>query len=311
MSTTDGAFTVADHVTQREPGPWRDCTFASMLEVCRDGFTDGRSIPATEAEKEALRAAAGLPDDHSGATIAHGILGAERRYGLGGGYVVSSSWAVVRDALNRADARCIVQGSMGSATTWLRRWQPTFSGPHAVAARGLTWCDPLAPQGAYVGEMVPMGAWESYFRGLPGAQAFITTVGGLTRMAGDYAFFEPLVESRRTGKVKGGTVFYNDWALTDRRGSFSRDATIQLFGYRSDAYAIQVNTGQGWADGKLRPTNVFVRKSSVTGIVDVADQTPYSQADVDAAYARGQAEGDTKHTVTLQIDGAEQFRTEV
>lgn len=310
MSTADG-FTVADHVTEREPGPWRDCTFASMLEVCRDGFPDGRAIPATVAEKEALRAAAGLPDDHTGADMSQGILAAERRYGLGGGYVVTSSWSVLRDALNRADARCVVQGSMGSATTWLRRWSPSFSGAHAVAARGLVWCDPLAPAGTYAGELVPIGTWESYFRGLPGAQALITTVGGLTRMAGDYVIYEPQVESRRKGTIKGGTPFFNDWALTDKRGSISRDSTVQIFGYRSDAYAIEVNTGQGWSDAKVRPTNVFVAKSSISGIVDVPDPTPYSKADVDAAYAKGKAEGDVKHTVTLQLDGVEKYRTEV
>lgn len=309
MSTGEG-FSSADHVTEREPGPWRDCSFASMLEVCRDGFPDGRDIPATEAEKEALRAAAGLPDDHTGATIAQAITGAERRYGLGGGYVVTSSWAVVREALTRADTRCVVQGSMGSATTWLRRWQPSFTGAHAIAARGQVWCDPLAPKGTYAGELVPIGTWESYFRGLPGAQALITTVGGLTRMAGDYVIY-PQVDSRKRGNVKGGTPFFNDWALTDKRGSFSKDATIQLLGYRNDAYAAEVNTGQGWNDGQVRPTNVFVRRTSVTGIVDVPDPTPYSQADVDAAYARGKAEGDVKHTVTLQVDGAEISRTEV
>ena len=306
MSTADGFV----HVTEREPGPWRDCTFAAMLEVLRDGFLDGRDIPATVAEKEALRAAAGLPDDHSGATIAQAVDASERRYGLGGGYRVTTSWADVRTALYDADSRCIVQGSMGSVPTWLRRWQPTFSGAHAVAARGTTWCDPLAPAGTYTGEMVPMGTWESYFRGLAGAQAFITTTGGLTRMAGDYVIYVP----HKQGKVRAGTPMFNDWALHDRRGSLATAVTVEVRGYRSTAYAIKVKTAQGWADGVARVTNVYVDQSRVVLLPDIVpppDTTPYTQADIDAAYARGVAQGDQKHIVTLQVDGSEVSRTEV
>jgi len=310
MSTGD-AFTTADHVTEREPGPWRDCTFASMLEVCRDGFPDGRDIPATVAEKEALRAAAGLPDDHAGGTIAQAVDAAERRYGLAGGFRVTSDWAVVRTALYDASSRCVVQGSMGSVPAHLRRWD-NFFGAHAVAARGTVWCDPLAPTGSYVGELVPMGTWESYFRGLPGGQAFITTVGGLTRMAGgDFVIYEPQVESRKRGKVRAGTPFFNDWALHDKRGAFSGAATVQVIGYRSTAYAVEVSTAQGWADGVQRNTCVYVAQAMVTLQPDVPDPTPYTQADLDAAYARGKAEADVKHAVTLSIDGAPVSTTEV
>lgn len=296
------AFTAADHVTEREVGPWRDCTFASFLEVMRDGLPDGRDVPATVAEKEALRAAAGLPDDHMGATIAQGIAACERRYGLSGGYVVTTDWLRVREALGRADARLVVQGSMGSVTPWLRRWDVNFSGAHAVAARGLVWCDPLAPAGTYAGELVPIGTWESYFRGLPGAQAFITSTGGLTRMAGDFVVYEPHVDSRRSGQPAGSTPFFNDWAMTQQRGKFTATPNrVQVLGYRGDAYAVEVNTAQGWPDRVQRPTLVFVAKAKVSDLRDDADPTPYTQADLDAAYARGKAAGDVKKTVTVTI----------
>ena len=41
-------------------------------------------------------------------------------------------------------------------------------------------------------------------------------------------------------------------------------------------------------------------KTANTSIPD-APETPYTQADVDAAYAKGRAEGDVKKTVTVTI----------
>lgn len=311
MSTGD-SFTAADHVTEREPGPWRDCTFASFLEVMRDGLPDGRDIPATMVEKEALRAAAGLPDDHTGATIAQGIAACRERYGLAGGYVTTTEWAKVRAALNDREARLVVQGSMGSVTPWLRRWQPTFSGAHAVAARGLVWCDPLAPKGTYAGELVEIGTWESYFRGLPGAQAFITTAGGLTRS--DMPIYErrPLT-GRFTIPAKKAVNGYrpvgSDWQVvktwpprpTPSSGPFD-GLYVRIAGTTTPSALVYVT--EGYFAGLYVPT------SAVDEVYD-PDPTPYSQADLDAAYQRGRAEGDVKHRVTLQVDGSDVSTTEV
>lgn len=304
------AFGPVDHVSEREPGPWQDCTFASMLEVLRDGFPDGRLIPPTDAEREAYRAAAGLPDDHGGANLAEAIDGAEVRYGLGGGYVTTTSWSVLKAALSDPDARCAVQGLMGAVPSYLRRFDPTFLGAHSVAARGAVWCDPLAPKGLYCGELVPLATWEQYFKGLPGARAFITNVGGLTRMAGDYVIYE----TRKSGQPKAGASFFNDWELVSRRGGLGTNPSrVEVRGYRGDAHAIRVRTAQGWPDGVARITNVFIAKGDVSDVKDdpLPDTTPYSQADLDAAYERGKAEGDVKHTVTLSIDGAPASTTEV
>lgn len=111
---------------------------------------------------------------------------------------------------------------------------------------------------------------------------------------GDFVVHEPDVESRRTGKVKRGTPFFSDWALTNKRGTFSADATVQIFGHRGNAHAVQVRTAQGWADGTTRPTMVYVAKSAVSDVTT----SPWPPADA-------------THTVTLQIDGVEKFRTEV
>lgn len=288
--STAGEFEPADHVTEREAGPWRDCTFASMLETLRLGFVDGEEIPPTIAEKEAYRAAANLPDDHPGANIPTAVDAAEERYRLDGGYEITADWGLVRAALATPGRVLVVTGSMGSVPAWLRRWSPSFTGAHAVAARGggvlgATWCDPLAPKGNYVGEYVAMTTWQAFFTGLPGAQAFITSVGKLTRygMAGDYVIYE----DDRSGQLAAGVEFFNDWELTDRRGTVSNGGRVQLRGYRGEAYAVKVRTGQGYVDQKARPTNVFVAKTKLTDIQVTPPPPP-----------------DTTHRVALTVDGA-------
>lgn len=308
MSTADGFV----HVTEREPGPWRDCTFAALLEVVRDGFPDGLDIPPTIAEKEALRAAAGLPDDHAGATIGQAITAAERRYGLAGGYVVATSWASIRTALTDPRSRCVVQGSMDSVPAALRRWDPTFSGAHAISSRGTTWCDPLAPAGTYAGEVVSLAVWEGFVRGLPGAQALITKVGGLTRS--DMSIYERRPVSGRftipaMKAVKGYRPVGSAWevvktwpAQTSSSGALFDGHYVRISGTTTPSTLLRATSG--FFDG------LFVATADVVETF-APDATPYSQADLDAAYARGKAEGDTKHMVTLQVDGAEVSRTEV
>ena len=286
------SFTPADHVTEREVGPWRDCTFASMLEVLRFGFPDGEAIPPTVAEKEAYRAAAGLPDDHLGANLPTAIAAAELRYDLAGGYVLTSDWMVVRAAMLHGDL-LVVTGSMAHVPSHLRRYDPSFDGAHAVAARGFVWCDPLAPKGLYGGELVGSATWQAFFTGLAGAQAFITRAGGLTKkMSGDFVIYNDLVASRKSGQPQASTPFFNDWQMTDRRGAFGlAPGRVEILGYRGQAYAVQVKTKQGWSDGIERVTLVFVDRDQITKVVDAPipipppDGTPYSQADLDRAAA--------------------------
>jgi hypothetical protein len=324
MSGGDG-FAPFDHVTEREVGPWRDCTFAAGLEVFRDGFPDGVAIPPTVEEKEALRAAAGLPDDHSGATIAQLIQAGQKRYGLAGGYFVTRDWADVRTALLVPGFRLVVQGSMAKVPASLRRWDPSFTGAHAVAARGNAtapmWCDPLAPKGTYAGEPVTISTWQSYFLGLPGAQAFITEVGALTR-GGPMAF---VFEFSRW-KVAAGVPFY-DQPNGTAIGKISNATTVTSVGVPLDR-STDGSPGKDFAwravlvtsaamDKVLGQKAVYIKRTQLTGPVPTSsewddfvisamrdpesykwddtqpvppDGTPYSQADLDAAVARESAE---------------------
>ena len=177
-------LTAADHVTEREPGPWRDCLFAAILEWLRAGLND-RTIPATVAQKEALRAAVGLPDDHPGATLEQGIWAAERLFGPLGGWRIIRDWPSLRDHLTTATGVAVVTGRMGALSSHWRRWDPGFAGGHATtlyghAATSPTWCDPLAPKGTYHGEPMPLATLKAYFDGLPGA--LLADVGGLRRL---------------------------------------------------------------------------------------------------------------------------------
>ncbi len=319
MSTTDG-FAPFDHVTEREPGPWHDCTFAAGLEVLRAGFPDGEAIPPTEAEKEALRAAAGLVDDHGGASIDDLIRGAKARYQLAGGYYVTGDWADVSTALRIPGFRLVVQGSMARVPAHLRRWDPAFTGAHAVAARGNAtapmWCDPLAPKGTYAGEPVSIATWQAFFTGLSGARAFITEVGALTK-GGPMAF---LFEFSRW-MVKAGTAFY-DQPGGSVIGKFGKDATITSVGVPLDRSA-DGSPGRDFAwraclvttaamDKISGPKAVYVRRADLTGPVSTSpawddfvlaamkdpasytwddpvpappDGTPFDQGDLDAAVA--------------------------
>ncbi len=171
-------FTGADHITEREPGKWEDCTFASVLETLRLGLPRGRAIPATIAEVNRFARAAGFPEDHSGATISDTLPAATRLYGLTArDYTLSRYWPNVRRALADEGTVAVVTGLMVAVPPHLRRWSPSFTGAHAVAARGHsispTWCDPLAPKGTYAGEPVSWSVWEAFFKSLPGSQAML------------------------------------------------------------------------------------------------------------------------------------------
>lgn len=172
------AFAASSHVTEREPGRWEDCTFASVLETLRLGLPAGWTIPATIGEVNRFRAAAGFPDNHTGATINDTLPAASRLYGLTARYYeLSRDWSTIRRALADGSTVAVVTGLMVAVPARLRRWSPAFTGAHAVAARGHPvtpiWCDPLAPKGDYIGEPVSWFTWQAFYRSLPGAQAML------------------------------------------------------------------------------------------------------------------------------------------
>lgn len=173
-------FTGEDHVTEREPGRWEDCTFASMLETMRLALPEGREIPATIEEVNRFRANAGYPDNHTGVTIEQTIPAAKARYHLtDADYTLTREWTPLALALADPTKVCVVTGSMNSVPDHLRRWDPSFRGNHAVANHGmLIWCDPLAPKGTYTGDLVTTATWKAFATSLSGWQAFIMTARG-------------------------------------------------------------------------------------------------------------------------------------
>jgi hypothetical protein len=123
--------------------------------------------------------------------------------------------------------------------------------------------DPLWTQGAR-GAWVP---WTSIIPALWANGNHSSTIVRLVPVAGDYVIYDAEVQSRKTGIVAGASDFYNDYQMTQKRGTTGKDpATFQLMGYRENAYAMQVPTAQGWTDGVKRPTLVFFNKSRVSGI---------------------------------------------
>ncbi len=125
--------------------------------------------------------------------------------------------------------------------------------------------DPLWEQGA-------RGAWAPWPLLRPSLWEngnHNTTIVRLEAMAGDYAVFDDQVQSLKVGTVAAGTPFFNDWAMNSRRGAVgAKPIRVQMMGYRGEAYAVQVTTGQGWSDGQSRPTLVFVAKDRVSAIED-------------------------------------------
>lgn len=135
--------------------------------------------------------------------------------------------------------------------------------------------DPLWDQGA-------RGAWSPWAHIQPalwGDGNHLTTTVRVMPMAGDYVIFDEQVQSLKTGQVAASTPFFNDWTMNSKRGSVgAAPIKCQMMGYRGDAYAIQVKTGQGWSDGVSRVTLVFVDKDRVSDIRDAEPPKPPAPA---------------------------------
>lgn len=168
-------FTGDDHVTEREPGKWEDCTFASVLETMRLSLPSGKAIPATIEEVNRFRANAGYPDNHTGVTIEQTIPAAKARYHLtDADYQLTRDWAEAESWMRDPTIVFALTGMMGAVPA-LCKWDD-FTGAHCVAGRGNPlapwWCDPLAPKGSYAGEQVTVASWRRFATSLSGWQMF-------------------------------------------------------------------------------------------------------------------------------------------
>lgn len=156
MKLTD---TYHEHVSQRKPGKWNDCTMVAGLMLWR--LTRRRTTAPTLAEAQEIRKLSGRL--MTGGTNNGDVLkGIAARYKSGCGVLVRGYTKVM--ATMKEGAGASLPGTMGNfpAGHRLRRWDPGFTGTHDVLIIQLDakqdrfwWDDPLAPDtGTYKGEWV-------------------------------------------------------------------------------------------------------------------------------------------------------------
>jgi len=261
------SFAAVDHVTEREPGKWEDCTFASMLETMRLGLPNGTDIPPTITEVNRFARAAGFPEGHQGATIEDTLPAASRLYGLTARhYSLTREWDVLEREFRDPDTVAVVTGVMAAVPAYLRRWSPRFTGAHAVAGRSNVnvpiWCDPLAPRdGTYDGEPVPMGTWWRFTNALPGWQALIMkaaqAAGGLMIAMGGVQY-----QSDKIIRVVRRTAIL-DAPAGNRIASAERGYRYAYIGADSGYRVVVVNTAIPYDDDVKRPTGCYLRGADV------------------------------------------------
>lgn len=274
-----GEFTPADHVTEREPGSWEDCTFASVLETLRISLPGGRSIPATIAEVNRFRAAVPLPDNHSGVTIEQTLPTAKRLYGLrDSDYTLTREWSVLAAALEDPTKACVVTGKMGAVPPNLRRWDTSFVGNHAVAKHGVRiWCDPLAPHdGVYKGETVSLATWRSFTGALNYWQAMIMEAQGdstMLSMGGVTVTSNKLAKTVRTTNLLASV---NGEKIT----TVPAGTKLPYLGSDSGFRLVIARTGIPYPDKIPRDTGLYAQNADV-----VIEDAPVPPSGVDTGPA--------------------------
>lgn len=257
-------FTAADHVTEREPGRWEDCTIASMIETVRLAIPNGRSIPPTITEVNAFRAQMGLPDNHPGTTIEQCVPTAKARYGVRDSqYVLTRDWATLVPALEDPGRVCVVTGSCAHIPAAERI--TSFTGAHAVAKHGVRIrCDPLGPKdGKYKGNTWSLATWKSFTHGLGYWQAMIMQAGGnmtVLSMGGVDVTSNKIAKVLRTTALldaPGGT------RIASAQAGYKYPYLGAISGYRM----VVVRTSIPYSDGVARDTGLYIVNRDVT-IVD-------------------------------------------
>jgi len=254
-------FTPADHVTEREPGAWEDCTIASIIETVRLSIPNGRRIPPTITEVNAFRAQMGLPDNHPGTTIEQCVPTAKARYGLRDGeYRLTRDWAVLAPALEDPDKVCVVTGMMGAVPASERL--TSFTGAHAVAKHGVrVRCDPLGPKdGVYKGNTWPLSTWKSFTHGLPYWQAMIMEAGGAMAVL---SMGGVAVTSNKVAKALRSTNLLDAPGGT-RIASAQTGYKYPYLGAISGHRMVVVRTAIPYPDKIARDTGLYIINADVT-----------------------------------------------
>jgi hypothetical protein len=283
-------FTPQDHITEREPGRWEDCTFAAMLETMRLALPGGRSIPPTIEEVNRYRAVAGYPDNHPGVTIEDTIPAAKQLYGLRDEqYELTREWATLAPALESPGKVCVVTGSAGAIPAGERI--TSFMGAHAVAKHGVrVRCDPLGPKdGVYKGNTWALSLWRDFTSGLSEWQALIMqaqgdtmlSMGGITVISSKI-----VVVVRRTGLLKSPDG--------ERLAYAQAGYKYPLLGADSGYRMVVVRTAIPYPDHVARDTGLYLKAEDIT----IENAPPIPTADV-------------KHKVTMFVDNVLKHTEEV
>jgi hypothetical protein len=154
---------------------WKDCTYAAGLTgMVYAGFTAFKLGTYTVAEREALERSDDQPDE-TGASLPDLKTAIKRRYGKD--RVVNGS--SVLPTLLDGRVGLVVQGTPANfpAGHRLRRWQPKFTGGHAIfvyhgSDLKYHWYDPLAPM-RHEGDIVTKSEVLTFAKGWGGSIKFL------------------------------------------------------------------------------------------------------------------------------------------
>jgi len=257
-------------MSERSESPMVCCGYCSAGMACRTARTGLENKMSATAHP--IRSKGGRPHD-AGSNATELRNGAKAAHGITLDSVAISEIPNILRAGKSVEIAC----DYADLPSYLKVQSGSFG--HSVMLYGwkedgdyVGFFDPLWPQDA-------RGAWAKWSDIKPALWSDGQHNAAMSveekDMSGDYVIYDAEVNSRKTGKVAASTPFYNDWQLTDKRGTIGDNgATSQIMGYRGDSYAIQVYTGQGWSDGVKRQTLVFVAKTKVSGIVNAPEPVP-------------------------------------
>ena len=151
--------------SERRAGAWDQCTeCAYLMAMLYGGWRTWPDGAYTDAERNALDAATPPDPPAGGSTFPLIDTGAQRRYGVTLHRIPDGDRDELQRQLRIPGQALAVAGSPGHFPRGhrLRRWQPDFTGGHAVCVVTLgegrvQWLDPLAPMG-FEGDQVLIGA---------------------------------------------------------------------------------------------------------------------------------------------------------
>jgi hypothetical protein len=257
-----GLFPDLTVVSERAESPMVCCGYCATHMACITART-GLSTKM-ENEAHAIRSAGGRAHN-AGSRRSEERAGASKALGI---TLLNIAIADIPDRLAKGFS-VVVAVQYARLPDWIKVQANDFG--HAVTLFGydvgrVGFFDPLWDQGAR-GAWTP---WPSVLNALwENGNHNTTTVRLMTVAGGDYIIYDDQVTSLKLGDVAPETDFFNDWAMTERRGAIGvNGGRVQIMGYRGSSLAIQINSSQGWTDGISRPTLVYVPKSKVTNIID-------------------------------------------